>query len=219
MVLSCEPGSALVRLDQYLLIFLLSFAQEIKEVMHPIDSDWQNVGEGILQQEAGERSEEIKLPPQREALNFYIRRCHIAGFALTASYTPVYLDMDALREGSYVELVNTLRKWKAFNIWLRDLEICGVESFTSLCADAAARWKQEILDFQLNKFSISLPLGASVPIGTIGKKITDFASQPGTPSKETLEQLQKDFLALWPKVAGEGRRVGATVAKAWENRR
>jgi len=191
---SCSPGSALVQLDQNLLLFSQDFIDSINyDSWQTIEKEGEELGgeEDDMSTESGE--------------SVYIQRCHIAGFALTVSYIPAYVDMGALRKGSYMELIHVLRKLKAFNLWLRDLEICGAESFSSLGAVAATRWMKEILTFQKHRFSILLPGGQSVPIGTIGKTLTDFAAQPATQSKETFEQLQKAAIAFLHLMANEGR--------------
>ncbi|KAH7617321.1 hypothetical protein NADE_007105 [Nannochloris sp. 'desiccata'] len=211
---SCSPGSALVRLDQYLLHFLLSFSQDFT---NPINLDsWQTLEEEEVEEEGiGQEEDDIS----ENGGSVYIQRCHIAGFSLTVSYIPAYVDMGALRKGSYMEFLNVLPELKASDLWLRNLEICGEESFSSLGAVAATRWMQEILAFQKHRFSILLSGGQSVPIGAIGKTLTDFAAQPATHSKETFEQLQKAAIAFLQLMANEGREVGVTVAGAWKSRR
>jgi hypothetical protein len=192
---SCSPGSALIQLDQYLLLFSQDFIDSINH------DSWQTIEK---EEEIGREEDDM---PAESGGSVYIQRCHIAGFALTVSYTPAYVDMGAIRKGSYIELLNVLRKLKAFNLWLQDLEICGAESLSSLGAVAATRWMKDILTFQKHRFSISLPGGQSVPIGAIGRTLTDFAAQPATQSKETFEQLQRAAIAFLHLMANEGRAV------------
>ncbi len=193
---SCSPASALVQLDQYLFQFLLSFAREF---LNP--DSWQTVEDET--EEEVEDWETIDMPAESGFL-VYVERCHIAGFALTVSYTPAYVNMQSLREGNFRELLNMVAKSEAFNLWLQDLEICGADSLSTLLTVAATRWVQEVLAFQMRSFSISVPGGATVPIGKIGKTLTDFAAQPVSPSKETFKQLKKAIIELLRLLADQG---------------
>jgi hypothetical protein len=198
---TCSP--VYIRLDQN----LLSFAREFVNSMNLTDA-WQ-----IVDEEADE-----EMPAESSGVAAYIRSCHIEGFALSVGYIPAFVDMGALRKGSYKELLNIMPKCEA-TLWLQDLDIYGAEGLSALGTVAATRWVQNILAVQIHRFSISVPGRSPVSIGDIGKTLTDFAALPANPSKKTLKQLQKAILAFLSLLANEGRGIGATVTEAWKNRR
>lgn len=213
MVIRAKCSPVQVRLDQYLLLFAQEFVDAIT-----LDT-WQSLKVIEEDEELHIVEEGEEFAAQSGGVSAYIQRCHIAGFAIKISYVPNYVDMTALRKGNYVELLNMVPEWKA-NLWLRELEICAAENFSSLGTLLAARWMQDILAFQARNFVLKpFPGAPSVRIGAIGKSLSDFAALPATPSKKNIIQLKKAVLALLRLLANEvGREVGATVAGAWKNR-
>ena len=104
------------------------------------------------------------------------------------------------------------------SLWLRELRLRGMDSFLALGTVAAARWLEDILNYQMQKFLVTLPGVKSVyRAGSAARK---FAALPQTASKRAdfNKQLRKAVVALARAVANEGREVSASVAGALRNR-
>lgn len=147
----------------------------------------------------------------------FIQSCDVDGFAVTFSYKPSRFNVQGALRGSLVEVLNMMPEIKA-SLWLRELRLRGIDSFPALGTIAAARWLEDILNYQMQKFFVTLPGVKSVyRAGTAARK---FTTLPQTASKKAdfNKQLRRAVVALARAVASESRDVSATVAGALRNR-
>jgi autophagy-related protein 2 len=72
-------------------------------------------------------------------------------FRLKVDYSPEKIDVNALREGSYVELIN-LSPLDGMVLTLKKVELYGYVGFDSAVGELLRRWVQDICATQLHKF-------------------------------------------------------------------
>lgn len=77
-------------------------------------------------------------------------------FKVKVDYTPIGVDVDALRAGNYVELLN-LFPLESMELDLKSIRLRGLTGWGSLFGEFAKLWVNDIAATQLHKFVQSAP--------------------------------------------------------------
>ena len=177
-----------VKLDQHCVEFLSEFSSFVN-----LDA-WQFVDEDEEEEEEEDFAE-----------SQFVERCHLDGFAVNVSYRPCRFDMGALRKGNRMEMLNVLPEWKA-TLWLRELKVSGVESFSTLGTVATASWLKDIRAHQMHKFFITVP-GVQFT-RRLGSAAREVISLPKTASKKEFRmQLRRACVTF-------ASEIGAVLSEA-----
>lgn len=101
---------------------------------------------------------------------FCVKRCK-----LKVDYNPEKIDVTALREGSYVELIN-LSPLDGMVLTLKKVELYGHVGLDSVIGELLRRWVQDICATQIHKFIINAR--PFEPVTNVGGGIFDLVVLP-----------------------------------------
>ena len=137
-------------------------------------------------------SDLAEIPPPKFTW-FQIKSCK-----LKVNYSPEKMDIEALRDGSVVELIN-LSPLNDMVILLQDVEFEDKVGFGAVFGGMASSWIQDICATQLYKFVTNA--SAVQPISSIGKGAADMVILPVDAWKKEKGNSKKVLKALSTGVA------------------
>lgn len=138
-----------LRLDQDVVTFLQAFFGAVAAAIAAMDDPLAAAGAG--------GAEPAPAP--------YFQRVEIRGTAVMVDYRPRRVDIAALREGCFTELIN-LVPWGGVDLVLKPLRLSGVEGWDGIGIAAATEWLQHIARTQAHKFLTGVaPIRSVVRVG------------------------------------------------------
>ena len=145
--------------------------------------------------------------------SFKIRPCK-----LKVDYRPERLDTAALRDGSYVELVNLL-PLEEMILTLKPVEIKKLTSWSSVFGEIARRWIEDICATQMHKFlTKSRPFQPFSSVGAAGKDLVMIPLQEYKQDGNIIKGIRDSTSALAGTVAYEALNTSAKVTRYAANR-
>lgn len=150
----------------------------------------------------------------------YFQRCEIKGFSLLIDYRPRRIDIAALRDGSFVELLN-LVPWGGVDVTFKPVKLAGVEDWDGILSACAREWLHHIATTQAHKFVQGLAPVNSVC--RVGSAVSSLLSVPANhlrrergPAKprdgKLTRQLRRSSVNFVRAVLCEALGLGASLA-------
>jgi len=145
--------------------------------------------------------------------SFKMRPCK-----LKVDYRPENLDTAALRDGSYVELVNLL-PLEEMVLTLKPVEIRNLTGWSSIFGEIARRWIEDICATQMHKFlTKSRPFQPISSVGAAGKDLVMIPLQEYKQDGNIIKGIRDSTSALAGTVAYEALNTSAKVTRYAANR-
>jgi autophagy-related protein 2 len=174
------------------------------------DAQEQDSNKSLLIQDNG--NDEILVSPTFFH-SFKIRPCK-----LKVDYRPERLDTAALRDGSYVELVNLL-PLEEMILTLKPVEIRNLTGWSSVFGEIARRWIEDICATQMHKFlTKSRPFQPFSSVGAAGKDLVMIPLQEYKQDGNIIKGIRDSTSALAGTVAYEALNTSAKVTRYAANR-
>uniref|UniRef100_A0A6N2K333 Autophagy-related protein 2 n=1 Tax=Salix viminalis TaxID=40686 RepID=A0A6N2K333_SALVM len=108
---------------------------------------------------------------------FFRQKFDIWPIILRVDYSPHHVDLAALSNGKYVELVN-LVPWKGVELHLKHVHSAGVYGWGSVCETTIGEWLVEISQNQIHKILQGLPtIRSLVAVGSSAAKLVSLPVQ------------------------------------------
>jgi len=145
--------------------------------------------------------------------SFKMRPCK-----LKVDYRPERLDSAALRDGSYVELVNLL-PLEEMVLTLKPVEIRNLTGWSSVFGEIARRWIEDICATQMHKFlTKSRPFQPFSSVSSAGKDLVMIPLQEYKQDGNIIKGIRDSTSALAETVAYEALNTSAKVTRYAANR-
>lgn len=143
----------------------------------------------------------------------FIRSCDIRPCKLKIDYKPVRVDLKALREGNYVEVLNLL-PLEGVEIRLQAVESQNVGTFGDLVSHVCGNWVHDISSEQLHKFLCGAP--AIRPLTEIGAGLTDMVilSADSYRDRRIMRGLKKGSTTFLQKLSLEALNGAHRIARS-----
>ncbi|XVF67592.1 hypothetical protein PTKIN_Ptkin10aG0133500 [Pterospermum kingtungense] len=196
----------LLRLHQSQLEFLISFFGEksssIDQSMGPQEPD-------LLVKKSNNLAGHVIA---NEALLPYFQKFDIWPILIRVDYSPRRVDLAALRDGKYVELVNIV-PWKGVELELKHVHAVGVYGWGSVCETIIGEWLEDISQNQIHKVLHGLPpVRSLVAVGAAAGKLVSSPLESYRKDQRVLKGMQRGTIAFLRSISLETVALGVHLA-------
>ncbi|XVE93352.1 hypothetical protein REPUB_Repub01dG0184500 [Reevesia pubescens] len=147
-----------------------------------------------------------------EALLPYFQKFDIWPILVRVDYSPHYVDLAALREGKYVELVNIV-PWTGIELELKHVHAVGVYGWGSVCETIIGEWLEDISQNQIHKVLCGLPTVRSlVAVGAAAAKLVSLPLEGYRKDQRVLKGMQRGTIAFLRSISLEAVGLGVHLA-------
>ncbi|XP_022638752.1 autophagy-related protein 2 isoform X1 [Vigna radiata var. radiata] len=147
-----------------------------------------------------------------EALLPYFQKLDIWPILVRVDYSPTHVDLAALRNGKYVELVN-LVPWKGIELNLKHVHASGVYGWASVCETAVGDWLEDISQNQIHKILRGLPTVRSlIAVGAGAAKLVSSPVESYKKERRVLKGVQRGTIAFLRSISLEAVGLGVHLA-------
>ncbi|KAJ4963605.1 hypothetical protein NE237_023544 [Protea cynaroides] len=147
-----------------------------------------------------------------EALLPYFQKFDIWPVLVRVDYSPCRVDLAALRNGRYVELVN-LVPWKGVELHLKHVNAVGVYGWNGVCETIVGEWLEDISQNQVHKFLKGLPTVQSLlAVGSGAAKLVSLPVKNYRKDHRLLKGVQRGAMAFVRSVSLEAVELGVHLA-------
>ncbi|XP_052734169.1 autophagy-related protein 2 isoform X7 [Vigna angularis] len=147
-----------------------------------------------------------------EALLPYFQKLDIWPILVRVDYSPTHVDLAALRNGKYVELVN-LVPWKGIELNLKHVHASGVYGWASVCETTVGDWLEDISQNQIHKILRGLPTVRSlIAVGAGAAKLVSSPVESYKKERRVLKGVQRGTIAFLRSISLEAVGLGVHLA-------
>ncbi|CAJ1939435.1 unnamed protein product [Sphenostylis stenocarpa] len=127
-------------------------------------------------------------------------------------YSPKHVDLAALRNGKYIELVN-LFPWKGIELNLKHVQASGVYGWGSVCETTVGEWLEDISQNQIRKILRGLPTVRSlIAVGAGAAKLVSSPVESYKKDRRVLKGVQRGTIAFLRSISLEAVGLGVHLA-------
>ncbi len=152
----------------------------------------------------------------------YFQRVEVRGFSLLIDYRPRRVDIAALRDGAFGELLN-LVPWGGVDLAFKPLRLSGIAGWDGIAGGAAKEWMHHISRTQAHKFVTGVaPISSVVRVGSAVAGLLAVPAAHITASRrdgtlrhldgQLSRQLRRSTATFVRALVYEALGLGATVA-------
>ncbi|KAJ6403537.1 hypothetical protein OIU84_015448 [Salix udensis] len=147
-----------------------------------------------------------------EALLPFFQKFDIWPIILRVDYSPHHVDLAALSNGKYVELVN-LVPWKGVELHLKHVHSVGVYGWGSVCETVIGEWLVEISQNQIHKILQGLPtIRSLVAVGSSAAKLVSLPVESYRKDHKIIKGMQRGTIAFLKSISLEAVGLGVHLA-------
>ncbi|OMO74070.1 hypothetical protein CCACVL1_16949 [Corchorus capsularis] len=147
-----------------------------------------------------------------EALLPYFQKFDIWPVLVRVDYSPRHVDLAALRNGKYVELVNIV-PWKGVELELKHVHAVGIYGWGSVCETIIGEWLEDISQNQIHKVLRGLhPVRSLVAVGTGAAKLVSLPLESYRKDQRVLKGVQRGTIAFLRSLSLEAVGLGVHLA-------
>ncbi|KAK7319855.1 hypothetical protein RJT34_04583 [Clitoria ternatea] len=148
----------------------------------------------------------------QEALLPYFQNLDIWPILVRVDYSPNHVDLAALSQGKYVELVN-LVPWKGVELNLKHVHASGIYGWASVCETTAGEWLEDISQNQIHKILRGLPTVRSlIAVGAGAAKLVSSPVESYKKERRVLKGMQRGTIAFLRSISLEAVGLGVHLA-------
>ncbi|KAL6963999.1 hypothetical protein U1Q18_035005 [Sarracenia purpurea var. burkii] len=148
----------------------------------------------------------------KEALLPYFQKFDMWPVLVRVDYIPRRVDLAALRDGKYVELVN-LVPWKGVELQLKHVHAVGVYGWSSVCETIIGEWLEDISQNQVHKLLRGLPpIRSLVAVGSGAAKLVSLPVKNYRKDHRLLKGMQRGTIAFLRSISLEAVGLGVHLA-------
>jgi autophagy-related protein 2 len=142
----------------------------------------------------------------------YFQICELQPLSIRLDYLPRHIDLMALREGNYAELLN-LVSWKGIELHLKHIRAAGVHGWSSLSGIIFGEWLEDISQNQIHKFVQGVgPIRPLYAVGSGAAKLLVLPAEHYHKDRRLLRGMRKGAFAFVRSISLEALSLGAHLA-------
>ncbi|XP_061367133.1 autophagy-related protein 2 [Gastrolobium bilobum] len=148
----------------------------------------------------------------QEALLPYFQKLDIWPILVRVDYSPKHVDLAALRNGNYIELVN-LVPWKGVELNLKHVHATGIYGWGNVCETTIGEWLEDVSQNQIHKILRGLPTVQSlIAVVTGAAKLVSSPVENYKKERRVLKGIQRGTIAFLRSISLEAVGLGVHLA-------
>ncbi|KAK1258092.1 hypothetical protein QJS04_geneDACA012280 [Acorus gramineus] len=143
---------------------------------------------------------------------YLLQKFDIWPVVLRIDYIPHYIDLAALREGKYAELVN-LVNWKGVELRLKHVHSVGVYGWSNVCETIAGEWLEDVSHSQIHKLLKGLaPIRSLFSVSSGAAKLVSLPLKSYKKDHRLIKGVQRGATAFLRSISVEAVGLGVHLA-------